>query len=177
MRIELNTISACIARWFVGPVIIGLSQISFAHGGEGVDQSHETPAATVSTPADPRAVAEAFNRALALGDGDSARALLAPEVLIFESGGAESSAAEYAGHHMPADMAFLADLKREQYSQQNGGDGKNAWVATRSRLTGRFNGEDVDMDSTETLVMLKMDVGWRIRHIHWSSVPHRVPKP
>ena len=44
-----------------------------------------------------------------------------------------------------------------------------AWVATRSRLTGEFQGKHVDSDSTETLVMHKTADGWRIAHIHWSS--------
>ena len=105
------------------------------------------------------------------------RALLLPDVLIYESGGAETSAAEYAGHHMPADIAFLAELKREQLSQASGGNDAAAWVATRSRLTGRFKDKDVDLDSTETLVMTRTEAGWRIAHIHWSSTPHRNPEP
>lgn len=126
---------------------------------------------------DPRAIAESFSRALAAGDEKTARALLLPDVLIYESGGVESSAAEYAGHHLPADMAFLAKLKRTQLSQSSGGNGATAWVATRSRLTGRFKNKDVDLDSTETLVMTRTENGWRIAHIHWSSAPRRSAKP
>lgn len=121
----------------------------------------------------PRDVAEAFNRALAAGDESVARALLLPEVLIYESGGVEASAAEYAGHHLPADIAFMKQMKREPLSQRSGGDDKTAWVATRSRLRGRYKDKDVDLDSTETLVMTWVGAGWRIAHIHWSSAPHR----
>ncbi len=122
---------------------------------------------------EPRAVAASFNRALAAGDEKSVRALLLPDVLIYESGGIESSAAEYAGHHLPADIAFMSQMKRTQLSQSSGGEGATAWVATRSRLRGRLKDKDVDLDSTETLVMAQTKNGWRIAHVHWSSAPHR----
>jgi len=125
----------------------------------------------------PVTVAEAFNTALARGDKAAVLELLAPNVLIYESGGQESSRDEYAGHHMPADMGFMATLKREQLSQESGGAGASAWVATRSRLSGRVKDKDLDLDSTETLVMSKTDAGWRIVHVHWSSAPHRSAKP
>ncbi|MEK6807199.1 MAG: nuclear transport factor 2 family protein [Pseudomonadota bacterium] len=121
----------------------------------------------------PRAVAETFNRALAAGDDKTVRALLLPDVLIYESGSVEASMAEYAAHHLPADISFMKHMKRESLSQSSGGEGTAAWVATRSRLRGRFKNKDVDLDSTETLVMTQTKGGWRIAHIHWSSVPHR----
>ena len=118
---------------------------------------------------DPRAVAESFSQALAAGDEKTVRALLLPDVLIYESGGVENSAAEYGRHHLPADMAFMAQMKRKQLSQASGGNDATAWVATRSRLTGRFKDKNVDLDSTETLVMTRTQDRWRIVHIHWSS--------
>jgi ketosteroid isomerase-like protein len=165
MRTELKIPAAAL-----GTVLLAV--LAGCTAGAG---SRPTGAAPVVT--DPRAVAETFNRALAAGDGDAVRSLLVPGVLIFESGGAETSALEYAGHHLPADMAFMASVKREQISQASGGDDSNAWVATRSRLSGSFKGKDLDLDSTETLVMSKTDAGWRIVHVHWSSAPHRNAKP
>jgi hypothetical protein len=131
--------------------------------------SNEAREATPVSEAQPLAVADAFSRALAAGDTGTVRALLLPDVLIYESGGAETSAAEYASHHMPGDMAFLSELRREQLSQLSGGDASTAWVATRTRLTGRYKGKDVDLNNTETLVMTRTNTGWRIAHIHWSS--------
>lgn len=139
--------------------------------------SHGEDKKSASAPSEPRAIAETFNRAFAMGDAGTVRALLQQDVLIYESGGAETSAAEYADHHMPADMAFLSNLKRKQLSQESGGEGVMAWVATRSRLSGPFKGKDMDLDSTETLVMTKTEAGWRIAHIHWSSAPHRNSNP
>ncbi|NNJ92196.1 MAG: nuclear transport factor 2 family protein, partial [Gammaproteobacteria bacterium] len=107
--------------------------------------------------------------AIAIGDVNSLRMVLAPDVLIFESGGVESSLAEYEGHHMPADMAFMKAMRREIISQQVIDSGDAATVVTRSRVYGIYKEKEVGLNSTETLVMKKLDGQWKVVHIHWSS--------
>lgn len=123
----------------------------------------------------PAMVADAFEAAIVKGDEAAAKLLLAPDVLIYEAGGQESSRDEYAAHHMKGDMAFLAASKRQMLSRAEGGDDQNAWVSTRSRITGRHKDKDIDVFSTETLMLKNTPDGWRIVHIHWSSRP-AVPK-
>ena len=130
-----------------------------------------TPAAT------PAMVVEAFEAAIVKGDEAAAKLLLAPDVLIYESGGQESSRDEYAAHHMKGDMAFLAGSKREVLSRAEGGDDRHAWVSTRSRITGRHKDKDIDVFSTETLMLKNTPQGWRIVHIHWSSQPAQRKAP
>lgn len=173
MRIELFTRVALRAALML---CLGSGQ-AFAHG------ENESPAGTASVAAiaplanSPVAVAAQFASALRGGDAAMVRALLSPDVLIFESGGAELSLEEYAGHHMPADIAFLANLESEQLMQGSGGDETSAWVATRTRLRGRFDNKNLDLDSTETLTLSKTTGRWRIVHVHWSSAPHRQAVP
>ncbi len=131
------------------------------------------PAAAGST--DPRVKVEIFSRALARGDEQTVRKLLLPNALVYESGGVEHSFDEYARHHLAEDIAFMKQMKRKQLSQSSGGDDQTAWVATRSRLRGRYKDKNLDLDSTETLVLTWTQDGWRIAHIHWSSAPHRNP--
>ena len=107
--------------------------------------------------------------AIAIGDVNTLRTVLAPDVLIFESGGVESSLAEYEGHHMPADMAFMKAMRREVISQQVIDSGDSATVVTRSRVHGSYKDKEIDLNSTETLVMRKLDGQWTVVHIHWSS--------
>jgi len=126
--------------------------------------------------AEPRtaaATADAFVDAIAQGDAAVARALLMPGVLIFESGEAEMSADEYARHHLPADIKFMAGMKIEQLSRSSGGDQTTGWVATRLRISGHYRGKAVDLASTETVILTLTGAGWRIAHIHWSSSPYR----
>ncbi|HUR42408.1 MAG TPA: nuclear transport factor 2 family protein [Verrucomicrobiae bacterium] len=119
----------------------------------------------------PSSVAEAFATALSAADQDAVKRYLSPDVLIYETGGQEASRAEYASHHLGADMAFIAKLKRSTLSRQEGVGGDLAWVATRTRLTGTYKDKPVDLYSTESLVLKRGPDGWRIIHVHWSSAP------
>ena len=115
--------------------------------------------------------AEAFQRALAAGDEAAVGNLLAPEVLIYEFGGQESSREEYMSHHMKGDMAFMAKAQMQVIERKHGASGNLAWVATRSRITGVHRDKPVDVFSTESLVLERKPEGWRIVHVHWSSRP------
>ena len=125
---------------------------------------------------DPLGTADAFDKAITTGDEARVRALLAPDVLIYESGGQEASLKEYAAHHMKADMAFMAPMQRKILGRKQGTSGELAWVATHSRVTGKYKDKPVDSFSTETLVLKRQGAGWQIVHIQWSSQP-AAPKP
>ena len=117
------------------------------------------------------AQAEAFQRALVAGDEAAIGNLLAPEVLIYESGGQESSREEYMSHHMKGDMAFLGKSHVRVIERKHGTSGDLAWVATRSRITGVHRDKPVDVYSTESLVLQRQPAGWRIVHVQCSSRP------
>jgi ketosteroid isomerase-like protein len=129
--------------------------------------------ASVQTAADPAApavaVADAFHAALGSGDADAVLALLAEDVMVLEEGGAERSREEYAGHHLPADMAFAAATTAEVTRRAAWVEGDIAWVLTEGRTRGTFNGRPVDRLTAETMILHRGADGWRIRHIHWSS--------
>ena len=118
-------------------------------------------------------VVDAFHTALEHGDTAGALALLADDVLIFESGEAERSKAEYAQHHLAADAAFSAAVPATRVRRVARASADSAWVASESRTTGQFNGRPIDSLSVETMVLRHEADGWRITHIHWSSHPVR----
>ena len=129
------------------------------------------PAGASAQDEGPAAVVGAFHRALAEGDRDAALALLAPDVMIFESGGAERSRDEYASHHLRADSEFSGATRREILDQQQGGGDDVAWVLTRSKTTGKFRDREINSYGVETMILSKTPQGWRIVHVHWSSRP------
>ena len=96
------------------------------------------------------------------------RSLLDENVLIFESGAVESSLAEYAAHHLGADITFMSNMNKEILSRNVYEDGDMTVVSTRYRMHGSYNGRDFDQVSSETLVLRKSLDGWKIVHIHWS---------
>lgn len=136
------------------------------------DHAHDHPPAASALSAeavDAAAVVDTFHAALKRGDTATALALLAPEVMIFEEGGAERSRAEYESHHLGADAAFAAASESTVARRSGRADGDIAWITSEGRTTGQFNGRTVDRLTVETMVLKRHADGWRIHHIHWSS--------
>ena len=118
---------------------------------------------------DAAAAVDAFHADLNTGDTAGALTFLAPDVMIFEEGGAERSRDEYASHHLSSDAAFAAASEATVMRRSGWADGDVAWITSEGQTTGQFNGRAVDRLTTETMVLKRHADGWRIHHIHWSS--------
>lgn len=110
-----------------------------------------------------------FHRALQSGDESTVRLLLASNVVIFEAGSVERSAHEYTDHHMRADMDFLKEMRSTKLEHHVKVNGDTALSISRSKLQGRYKDKDIDIESMETLLLMKLQGKWQIVHIHWSS--------
>ncbi len=117
--------------------------------------------------------ADALGAALAGGAADAVLELLAPELLVFEMGGAEKSRDEYQAHHLPWDLRFAAAVQEDRLDRRVYEMGDYALVATRSRRRGEYQGKAIDTVGTETLLLRRAGPGWEVLHIHWSSAPAR----
>jgi uncharacterized membrane protein/ketosteroid isomerase-like protein len=137
------------------------------HGGEPA----QTAAAPLADPETPAGAVDAFAAALKAGDAATIKRLLLPDVLIAEGGGAERSFAEYAGHHLPADMAFAKAVVFTVKDRKVIDGADMATVVSTSQAHGEFRGETVHSAMMETMVLKRVDGAWRIAHIHWSSAP------
>ena len=137
------------------------------HGAHAHDDHGGSPDCA---PADgPTCAIVAFHAALTGGDEQAVIAALAADVLIFESGGAERSRAEYESHHMVSDMAFLKQMQSSVTRRNETVQGDTAWIVTESRIHGRYKDSDIDLVSIETAVLERGMDGWKIVHLHWSS--------
>jgi ketosteroid isomerase-like protein len=128
--------------------------------------------AAVSLPvfaASPTEVVAEYHAALASGNSAKALSLLSPAVQIFESGYVEKSKDEYAGHHLPADMAFAKTVNRKVLKDSERIAGELAVVMQETDTQGTHKGATVHMIGTETAVLEKKGDGWVITHFHWSS--------
>lgn len=120
------------------------------------------------TPDDPVATVDAFHHALEEGDGDAALALLHANATILEGGHLQTRDA-YASGHLGSDMAFLEQVDTEILSRDVSSDESQATVTTRSRMTGEYEGNPVDIISLETAALVSTDSGWRISSLVWST--------
>lgn len=153
----------------------GMDDTGHAHedgeAGDHHDDGHPEAMAAGTGAATPEAAADGFHQALSQGNAAQARALLASDVLILESGGAERSLEEYASGHMNSDMAFMQAVSSQRLSRQSGTTGDMAWVATETALRGTYNDRDIAVRSQETLVLRREADQWLIAHVHWSNSP------
>lgn len=151
-----------------------------AHGdpaGHAGHQGHDVQAmhveeAVVDLPMQAReaaATVDRFMTALTRGDFDAARAELAPEAVVFESGRAERSAEEYFGGHAGHDAAFLKSTHHQPRHRLARVSGDLAWVANESEFHADRDGHMPTVFSTETMVLPRSGPRWQIVHIHWSS--------
>lgn len=153
----------------------GLAQDGHSHSHGHMEAHHEAPSAMEAPvdlgaiPQTPEEVAAALQVALAQANRAKVESLLDPAVRIYESGGVEASLAEYAAHHMPADMTFMSQMHAKLLERKVSNQGDSAVVMSRSRLQGEYGGKERDLLSNETLVMHHGTAGWKITHIHWSS--------
>jgi len=144
--------------------------LAAAHPGAHADQrpalvdnaNHSDVSTAVGT-------VNAFHAALANGNTAAALSLLAEDVIIYESGNVESSRAEYASHHVKADAAFSAAVKRTLIDRSQGETGDAAWVLSVETVTGTYRNRAINMRSVETMILHRNRGHWRIAHIHWSS--------
>jgi ketosteroid isomerase-like protein len=131
-------------------------------------------AALLATPAlaqnaTPEDTVDRFHAALAAGDSTLALGFLSPDVVIFESGGAEMSRAEYRSQHLGADIEFSMSTTNEITERRTEAGADVTVVLTRSAARGTFRGHDIDSTGVETMILTRNDEGWTIVHIHWSS--------
>jgi len=139
-------------------------------GGHDNDATNSA-SATIAETGSPEAAVDAYGAALRAGDEAALRALLAPNVIIAEGGGAERSVDEYAGHHMPADMAYTAAVEFALKKRDVIASGDMATVISESQIHGEYKSETIHSRMMETMVLKREDDRWRIVHIHWSSAP------
>lgn len=120
-------------------------------------------------------VVQQYHNALETGDSTAALALLAPDVVILESGGVEDRS-EYRGHHLPGDIAFARAVRSVRSVRQVNVVGTSAWISSTSVAQGTYNGRAINSQGAELIVLTRdADGRWMIRAIHWSSRARRAP--
>ena len=118
---------------------------------------------------EPKEVLAAFHAALAAGDQVKATELMAPDITIYESGYVERSRAEYAGHHLPEDIAFAKTSTSKLLQTKERVEGNLAVIWQETETRAKIKGKEVRIFGTETSVLQKLGDNWGIVHIHWSS--------
>ena len=139
-----------------------LSFQALAHG----NQTDDHGAKLSGSKTEPGKVVLMFHKALKEQDGETAKSFLVDDIVIFESGGIDRSAEEYASDHMLLDMNYLSSIYSEliEHSVQHlSGTATSLTVSIYTDKSGKT------YRSLETAVLRQIDGQWKISHIHWST--------
>jgi len=113
------------------------------------------------------AAVSGFHGALTEGDSMKATSYLANDVVVLESGVAQSRA-DYLGHHLGADMKASKSATGKRTITQVTVVGTAAYlIATTFTPGNTTNPQGSDM--VELMVLSQSPSGWQIRAVHWSS--------
>ncbi len=109
-----------------------------------------------------------FHAALTAADSVRAVSLLAPDVMILESGVIQTRS-DYLGHHLGADMKGSAGSKAERSVVRVSVTGGMAIVVSKSIAPPSGAVGNTGSEMAELMVLSKASSGWQIRAVHWSS--------
>jgi uncharacterized protein (TIGR02246 family) len=118
-----------------------------------------------------RAFVEAYDRAFNAKDMTQLARLYHPEVTIFEGGHVNNGWIDYRDNHLAPELKEMEDLRfaHVEVAPHVLSDAL-AYVTAEYRLKTKVNGNPVDTEGLETLILVKgADGAWRIRHSHTSS--------
>lgn len=128
------------------------------------------PPGTPPTTDTMQGAAQRFLIALAQGNREMALDVLDEHVTIFENGRAELSREEYAREHLAKDSEFLQSTRHSHLGHEVMDFGDHGVFLTRYRQSGERDGKAFSVLGATTMVLERTPEGWRIVHIHWSSV-------
>ncbi|MFN2418936.1 MAG: nuclear transport factor 2 family protein [Candidatus Limnocylindria bacterium] len=115
-----------------------------------------------------RSVVDGFHAALSIDDSTRALVYLNDDLIVYESGHAETLE-EYRSGHLASDIAFSRSVvfTTERDTVVTGRD--LAFYLREYSMKGSYRGEAIEARGVESMVLARTEGGWKIRHIHWSS--------
>jgi ketosteroid isomerase-like protein len=128
------------------------------------------PTPPAHTDAEVATVLESFYSAIKRGDAQAAMNVIAPDAVFIESGRLETRA-EYEKNHLPLDIDFERQITGKRSPLRITFAGDTAWIIATTEYDGKIEGGEVSFASSQLMVLTKDADAWKIRSIHWSSMP------
>lgn len=127
--------------------------------------------------ADPTPVGEAvaaYNRAFAGQDLPALKALLAPDVVLFEHSVRNIGLDDVWENHLRPEVQEFENARAEFSDVRISRSGDLAMVLRQYRIQATMKGRPIDARGNETMVWVRRDGRWLVSHIHYS---HPCPRP
>ncbi|MBY0493864.1 MAG: DUF1775 domain-containing protein [Cyanobacteria bacterium] len=137
----------------------------------------DAPAAQAST-GDAAAVEawlKGYDAAFMARDLDRLGAFYHPDVTIYEGAGINNGWADYRDRHLGPELKAFTNLQFNHTDTKVTvmPGGQSAYATSRYTIKAKMGERDIDSEGLETLVLVRVADGWKIRHSHTSSRARR----
>lgn len=124
--------------------------------------------------AEVRAAVERYNQAFLGKDLPALRALLAPDVILYEHSVKNIGLDDVWEHHLKPEVEAFEDPKGAFTDVQVWTSGDVALVTRQYSIQATMQGRAIDARGNETMGWARRDGKWKVIHIHYS---HACPRP
>ena len=121
-----------------------------------------------------RAAVDEYNRAMQANDLGALRALLAPEIVLYEHSVRNIGVDDVWEHHLKPEVSAFENMRAAFTDVRVSATPDMALVTRQYSIQATMNGKPIDAKGNETMVWVRRDGAWRVAHIHYS---HPCPKP
>lgn len=132
------------------------------------------PASAQTAESEVRAAVASYNRAFAAKDLPALKALLAPDVVLYEHSVQNIGVDDVWEHHLGPEVAAFEATQAEFADVRVWVDGGVALVTRQYHIRATMNGKPVDASGNETMGWARRDGQWLVVHLHYS---HPCPRP
>lgn len=133
-----------------------------------------SPASAQSAEQNVRAAVESYNRALVGKDLAALKALLAPDIVLYEHSVRNIGLDDVWENHLRPEVAAFEGTKADFTDVRVWASNDLALVTRQYAITATMNGRPIDARGNETMGWVLRDGAWKLVHIHYS---HPCPRP
>lgn len=124
-----------------------------------------------------KAAMEKYDKAFRTKDTETIKALLAPDVLLYEHSVRNDGLQDVFENHLKPEIVEFEDMALE-LSDVRVTSGADLVLVTRQyTIRGKLRGRDINASGNETMVWKKVGAEWKVAHIHYSHPCPRPPAP
>lgn len=121
-----------------------------------------------------RAAVASYNRAFAASDLVALKALLAPDIVLYEHSVRNVGLDDVWEHHLRPEVEAFKDMRADFSDERVWVSGDAAIVTRQYDIRATMNGKPIQARGNETMGWMRRDGRWQVVHIHYS---HPCPKP
>ena len=122
-----------------------------------------------------RVAVEAYNRAFTTKDLATLKALLTPDIVLYEHSVRNVGLDDVWENHLRPEVSEFENSAAEFSDVRVSATTEMALVLRQYRIQATMKGRPIDARGNETMVWVKRDGIWKVAHIHYSHPCPRAP--